>query len=156
MSTIYQVNLQITMHSSRINHHFYLALLEFLMSAKQHIMTIGSEFGITSIQAVTLLLLDANQPRPMKNFCLLYHCDASNITGIVDGLEKKGLVSRQNGLQDRRVKVIQLEPAGKKLQQAIIERLDADSGFLFDPLTNDETQQFTHIVEKLATGSTHS
>ena len=138
------------MHSSRISHHFYLALLEFLMTAKQHVMAIGGEFGITSIQAVTLLLLDASEPRPMKNFCQLYHCDASNITGIIDGLEKKGLVSRQNDPNDRRVKVVQLEAAGKKLQQTIIERLDADSGFLFDPLTDDETQQFTHIVEKLA------
>ena len=136
-----------------ISQNFYLALLEFLMTAKQHIMAIGGEFGLTSIQAVTLLLLDESRPRPMKNFCVLYHCDASNVTGIVDGLEKKGLVSRQNDPHDRRVKVIQLEAAGKKLQQNIIERLSADNGFLFDPLTADETRQFARIMEKLAATS---
>jgi DNA-binding MarR family transcriptional regulator len=134
----------------RTSSTFYLSLIEFLMTAKQHVMAIGNEFGLTSIQAVTLLLIDENRPRPMKNFCTLYHCDASNITGIVDGLEKKGLVSRRNDPEDRRVKIICLEPAGKKLQQTIIERLDAINGFLFDPLDEVEKHQFIHIVEKIA------
>jgi MarR family transcriptional regulator, organic hydroperoxide resistance regulator len=138
------------MHSQRISHNFYLSLLEFLVTAKQHMVAIGSEFGLTGIQAVTLLLLDESKPRPMKNFCMLYHCDASNVTGIVDGLEKKGLVSRQNDLRDRRIKVIQLEAAGRQLQERIIERLDSGNGFLFDPLSIDEKQQFIRIVEKLA------
>lgn len=133
-----------------ITHNFYLSLLEFLMTAKQHIVAIGDEFGLTSIQAITLLLVDEHNPRPMKSFCMLYHCDASNITGIVDGLEKKGLVSRQNDPNDRRIKVICLEAAGKKLQQVIIERLDDINGFLFEPLNDTEKQQFVHIVEKIA------
>lgn len=141
------------MHSQRISRHFYLSLLEFLLTAKQHIIAIGAEFGLTNIQAITLLLLDDAQPRPMKNFCMLYRCDASNVTGIIDGLEKKGLVSRQNDPADRRIKVIQLETPGKKLQQAILERLSADNGFLFDPLSEVETQQFVQIVEKLAADS---
>jgi DNA-binding MarR family transcriptional regulator len=138
------------MPHERISQNFYLALLEFLMSAKQHMVSIGNDFGLTSIQAVTLLLLDESKPRPMKNFCTLYHCDASNITGIVDGLEKKGLVSRQNAPADRRIKVIQLEAAGKKLQLAMLDRLDDGRGFLFSPLNADETQQFIHIIKKIA------
>jgi DNA-binding MarR family transcriptional regulator len=148
MSTIYASHL--IMYRQRISQHFYLALLEFLMSAKQHLMSIGNELGLSSIQAVTLLLLDEHQPRPMKSFCALFHCDASNITGIMDGLEKKGLVSRQNDLHDRRIKVIQLESAGKQLQQVILTKLDADRGFLFDPLTDAEQQQLITIIEKLA------
>lgn len=138
------------MKNTHISHHFYLSLLEFLLTSKQHIVAIGDEFGLTSIQAITLLLIDEHRPRPMKNFCMLYHCDASNITGIVDGLEKKGLVSRQNDPTDRRIKIICLEPAGKKLQQTIIGRLDDVNGFLFDPLNDIEKRQFAGIVEKIA------
>jgi DNA-binding MarR family transcriptional regulator len=133
-----------------IRHQFYLTLLEFLMTAKQHVVAIGAEFDLTSIQAITLLLLDASTPRPMKNFCMLYHCDASNVTGIIDGLETKGLVSRRSDAHDRRIKVIQLEPAGQKMQQHILERLAADSDYLFGPLESAEIQQFVHIVGKLA------
>ncbi len=131
-------------------HNFYLSLLEFLMTAKQHIVAIGDEFGLTAIQTITLLLIDEHVPRPMKNFCGLYHCDASNVTGIIDGLEKKGLVSRQNDPHDRRIKIICLEAAGKKLQRQIITRLESVQGFLFDPLNEAEKQQFVHIVEKIA------
>lgn len=136
--------------NQRIDHTFYFSLLGFLVSAKQHLVAIGGEFGLTGIQAVTLMLIDEAHPRPMKNFCTLFHCDASNVTGIVDGLEQKGLVSRQNDSNDRRIKVICLERTGKKLQTTIIKRLSEDSGFMFDPLTETEAKQFIHIVEKLA------
>jgi DNA-binding MarR family transcriptional regulator len=138
------------MEKHRVHPDFYLSLLDFLMTAKQHLVSIGAEFGLTSIQAVTLMLIDEARPRPMKNFCTLFHCDASNITGIVDGLEQKGLVSRQNSPTDRRVKTIQLEQPGKRMQEQIIERLASDNDFLFAALTDDETRQFVHIVEKLA------
>jgi DNA-binding MarR family transcriptional regulator len=135
--------------NTHITPRFYLSLLEFLLSSKQQIMAIGVELDLTSMQAITLLLIDENHPRPMKNFCLLFHCDASNVTGIVDGLEKKGLVSRQSDANDRRIKVIQLEPAGKQIQQTIMERLDAANDFMLARLSDTEQQQFVHIVQKL-------
>ncbi|HSX05299.1 MAG TPA: MarR family transcriptional regulator [Candidatus Saccharimonadales bacterium] len=129
---------------------FYLSLLEFLLSAKQHMVAVGAEYGLSSIQAVTLLLLDENAPRPMKSLGLLFHCDASNVTGIIDGLEQKGLVARENDPRDRRIKTIRICPAGRRLQQAITEQLARDNGYLFDPLSVSEAQQFVNIVEKLA------
>jgi DNA-binding MarR family transcriptional regulator len=129
---------------------FYLSLIEFLMTAKQHVVAIGDEFGLTSIQAVTLLLVDEHRPRPMKSFCTLFHCDASNVTGIVDGLENKGLVSRQNDPKDRRIKIICLEPSGKKLQQTIIQRLDGMNGPMFTALNDTEKRQFAGLVAKIA------
>jgi DNA-binding MarR family transcriptional regulator len=129
---------------------FYLSLIEFLMTAKQHVVAIGADFGLTSIQAITLLLVDEHRPRPMKNFCILFHCDASNITGIVDGLESKGLVSRQNDPSDRRIKTIRLEPAGKTMRRQIIERLEGMDGPLFAALNAEEKKQFAGLVAKIA------
>jgi DNA-binding MarR family transcriptional regulator len=138
------------MSRPHVTNAFYLSLLEFLLSAKQNMVAIGAEFGLTSIQAITLLLLDEQRQRSMKSFGQLYHCDASNVTGIVDGLEQRSLVERRNDPNDRRIKVICITPAGKRLQQQIIERLDANRGFLFDALTDEEATQFVHIVSKLA------
>ena len=138
-----------------MKHHsedtFYLSLIEFLMAAKQQVVAIGDEFDLTSIQAITLLLIDARNPRPMKSFCTLFHCDASNITGIIDGLESKGLVSRQNDPEDRRIKIICLESAGEKMQQAIIHRLDGMNSPLFAGLTEHEKRQFANLIAKIAT-----
>lgn len=138
---------------AHISRHFYLSLFEFLINVKQHMLAIGSEFGLSGFQAITLLLLDDSKPCPMKSFCVVFHCDASNVTGIIDGLEKKGLVSRRNDPHDRRIKVVQLETAGKRVQRMIIERIDASRGFVFDSLSEDETQQFIQIVEKFTTFS---
>ena len=138
------------MNQTHVTTGFYLSLLEFLLNAKQNMVAIGAEFGLTSIQAVTLLLIDENHPRPMKSLGQLYHCDASNVTGIVDGLEQRNLVERRSDAKDRRVKVLCITPAGKRMQHKIITQLDANRGFLFDPLTAEESRQFIQIVEKLA------
>ena len=129
---------------------FYLSLLEFLLQAKHSIVAIGDELGLTSLQAITLLLVDERRPRPMKNFCMLYHCDASNITGIVDGLEQKGMVSRRSDPKDRRIKTIRLEPAGRQMQQCIIEKLETSNGLLLDSLSASEAKQLVQIIDKLA------
>jgi DNA-binding MarR family transcriptional regulator len=129
---------------------FYVSLLEFLLHIKQQVVAIGDEVGLTGLQAITLLMIDEHQPRAMKNFCLLFHCDASNITGIIDGLEQKGLVSRQNDPADRRIKTVRLEAAGKRAQQHILAQLEAHSGLLFSALTDTEAEQFASIISKLA------
>ena len=43
-------------------------------------------------------------------------CDASNVTGLVDRLESRGLVRRAPSAEDRRVKVLQLTPTGARLR----------------------------------------
>jgi DNA-binding MarR family transcriptional regulator len=138
------------MRNRHISPKFYLSLLEFILMSRQQIITVGAEYGLTAIQAITLLLLDDSLPRPMKNFCTQFHCDASNITGIIDGLEKKGLVSRQNDPKDRRIKIIKIERSGKALQVLMLERLRAENGYLFETLTDAELEQFEHLVEKIA------
>jgi DNA-binding MarR family transcriptional regulator len=104
------------MDQTNLGTKFYISLLRFLLSAKQHIIAIGSEHGLSGIQAITLLLLEENAACPMKQLGKVFHCDASNITGIVDGLENKGLVTRESDPNDRRVKTICICPAGRKLR----------------------------------------
>ena len=50
-------------------------------------------------------------------------CDASNVTGLVDRLESRGLVRRRPSVEDRRVKVLALTPAGSRLRALMLERM---------------------------------
>jgi len=133
---------------------FYLSLTEFLLHAKQQIVGLAAEYGLTSMQALTLLLVGSNEPRPMNVFSKLYGCDVSNITGIIDGLEQKGLVSRQTHPDDRRIKVIQLEPAGQKLRQKLAKELGSQSSSLFGGLSEHEMEQLMHLIQKVASATT--
>lgn len=132
-----------------VSNDFYYALVSFLLQAKQQVIASASEFGLTSVQALTLLTVKQYSQHSMSDFCKLYECDASNITGIVDGLEQKGLVSRQPHPNDRRVKIIHLEPAGHELQGQLIARIAESSPHLFAGLTEKEVQQLAKLIQKI-------
>jgi DNA-binding MarR family transcriptional regulator len=49
-------------------------------------------------------------------------CDASNVTGIVDRLEARGLIERRAARHDRRLKVLALTDSGAQVRGRILER----------------------------------
>jgi DNA-binding MarR family transcriptional regulator len=80
-----------------------------------------AELGLTFAQAHALRSLDPDRPLPMSALAELLVCDASNVTGIADRLEARGLVERQSAGGDRRVKVLALTPAGTELRAHVYE-----------------------------------
>lgn len=134
---------------------FSLLLTQFMLQSKQYMIAVAHEFDLTTQQAMTLLMIDNTISRPMGTYCKLYDCDASNLTGIVDGLEAKGLISRQNHPQDRRVKVLQIEPKGESVRNAFIERLDESlSGGMLQSLTPSEIERFVALIAKINDSAT--
>jgi MarR family transcriptional regulator, organic hydroperoxide resistance regulator len=80
---------------------------------KRRMMALAKEYELTPQQTSTLWLLERNTKLAMSELAELLMCDASNVTGIVDKLEQRGLAQRVQG-EDRRVKVLTLTPAGEK------------------------------------------
>ncbi|MGC5342652.1 MarR family winged helix-turn-helix transcriptional regulator [Streptomyces sp. DT24] len=60
--------------------------------------------SLTASQAQVLRLLSA-EPMPMRRIAQKLKCEPSNVTGIVDRLEARGLVERRPDPDDRRVKL---------------------------------------------------
>jgi DNA-binding MarR family transcriptional regulator len=79
------------------------------------------ELGLTFAQAHALRLLDPDRPLAMSALAQLLVCDASNVTGIADRLEARGLVERRSAGKDRRVKVLALTAAGGELRTRVLE-----------------------------------
>jgi MarR family transcriptional regulator, organic hydroperoxide resistance regulator len=77
--------------------------------------------GLSFAQAHALRLLDPEEPMPMSALAERLFCDASNVTGIADRLEARGLVRRQSAEGDRRVKALTITPAGMKLREQVME-----------------------------------
>src|SRR3954454_6172144 len=75
-----------------------------------------AELGLSFSQAHALRLLDPDEPMPMSSLAERLFCDASNVTGIADRLETRGVVKRQSAEGDRRVKTPTITPAGLKLR----------------------------------------
>jgi len=87
----------------------------------RHFFECSAEFDLSPQQAKAFREL--RQPLSMGELADRLLCDASNVTGIVDRLEARGLVERQAEPGDRRVKRLVLTEAGSELWQAHHDRV---------------------------------
>ena len=87
-------------------------------------MAVFSELGLSFQQAMALGHLEADEPLPMSALAGALQCDNSNVTGIVDRLESRGLVQRRPGEHDRRVKMLHLTEQAAELRERLWERLN--------------------------------
>ena len=93
----------------------------FFLEGKPRFPAIAAELELSPAQANVLRQLD--EPRPMSELAVTMACDASNVTGIVDRLEERGLAERRPAQNDRRVKLIAATAAGQKLRKELMHRI---------------------------------
>lgn len=78
---------------------------------------------LTPPQLKALLSLETGQMQSMRALAEGWRCDASWVTGIVDGLETRGYAERHVLPTDRRVKVVAITALGEKAKARALERL---------------------------------
>ncbi len=83
---------------------------------------VAAGFDLSPPQAHLLRLLGGAEI-PMSAMAGHLHCDASNVTGIVDRLEARGIVERHADARDRRIKRLALTEAGVRLRAEFMDRL---------------------------------
>jgi MarR family transcriptional regulator, organic hydroperoxide resistance regulator len=101
-----------------------LMQLLFFRGGKPRFFGIAQEFDLAPLQAKLLIALEPGVRMTMGEAALLMHCDNSNVTGVVDRLEARGVVARGSDPRDRRVKLIGLTEGGETLQVALKARLE--------------------------------
>ncbi|MFD9938123.1 MarR family winged helix-turn-helix transcriptional regulator [Streptomyces massasporeus] len=82
----------------------------------------AAEHALTGAQARLLSLLCLT-PLPMRRLAQQLKCEPSNVTGIVDRLEARGLVERRPDPADRRVKVAAATEEGRRVARSLRESL---------------------------------
>ncbi|MFF6874370.1 MarR family winged helix-turn-helix transcriptional regulator [Streptomyces sp. NPDC012474] len=82
----------------------------------------AADHALTGAQARLLSLL-CLEPLPMRKLARQLKCEPSNVTGIVDRLEARGLVERQPDPTDRRVKVAAATAEGRRVARSLRESL---------------------------------
>ncbi|MFI5048463.1 MAG: MarR family winged helix-turn-helix transcriptional regulator [Gaiellales bacterium] len=100
-------------------------LLRLFVSQRGRVPSVAAEFELSPMQAHVLRLLEPDQPLPMRALAGKLCCDPSNVTGIVDRLEERGLVQRQSSPADRRMRVLVVTEDGARLRVRMLERLAA-------------------------------
>lgn len=79
--------------------------------------------ALTGAQARVLGLLSI-EPMPMRRIAQKLKCEPSNVTGIVDRLETRGLVERRPDPADRRVKLAAPTEEGLRTARTLRDSLD--------------------------------
>ena len=99
-------------------------LLFRVAKAKHGVLTARlADLDLTPVQAHALRILDPERPLAMSELADALYCHASNVTGIVDRLESRGLVERRPGAGDRRVRTLVLTTEGAEVRARVVALL---------------------------------
>ena len=98
-------------------------LQELTIGQKRRMFAIAGEFELAPAQVMALGRLEPGRPCAMSELAGALRCDNSNVTGIADRLEARGLVERRAAEHDRRVKMLHLTRQGAELRERLWERL---------------------------------
>lgn len=82
----------------------------------------AADHTLTGAQARLLSLLSL-EPLPMRKLAQRLRCEPSNVTGIVDRLESRGLVERRPDPADRRVKLAAATEEGQRVARSLRDSL---------------------------------
>ncbi|MCZ0989426.1 MarR family winged helix-turn-helix transcriptional regulator [Streptomyces diastatochromogenes] len=107
----------------------------------------AGEHALTGPQARLLSLLSL-EPLPMRKLAQKLKCEPSNVTGIVDRLEARGLVARRPDPADRRVKLAAATDEGLQVARDLREGLR----FAREPLaglTDEERGSLRDLLRRM-------
>ncbi len=119
--------------------------LELKCALQDGLHSAAGDLGLSVPEARAVIHLD--DPAPMRQLAADLTCDPSHVTGIVDGLERRGLITRQPDPGDRRVKHLVFTDEGRRLREALHRRVYDDAPAL-SRLTDDELGQFCALLAK--------
>src|SRR2546422_4993759 len=88
-----------------------------------HFAAAVAELDLAPVQAKALHELNVEPPISMRELAERLKSDPSNVTGLIDRLEARGLVERRPDPTDRRIKGLALTPAGAKLRERLFASL---------------------------------
>jgi DNA-binding MarR family transcriptional regulator len=100
------------------------------------LIDIARDLGLTPATLSAVVRL--GEPRTMGEIAEQLRCDPSNVTGIADALEARGLARRRPSEADRRVKALELTAKGERLRQRALGELSEPPDWLRSLSTNDQ------------------
>src|SRR6266700_7926044 len=113
--------------------------------AKKEIRQAG--LGDSDFRVLEVLLHKG--PLPVNTIGPKVNLTPGSISVAVDRLYGKGLVSRVESAEDRRIRVVALTPRGKKLIVPVFRQHAAAMKKVFSELSSDELQELESIMRKV-------
>ena len=123
-------------------------LVRFSLTQRATLPALAADLELSPAQCHLLNVIAPGQTMTMGELAGALSCDASNVTGLVDRLESRGLLLRSPSEEDRRVKVLSLTPLGTKVRSALLERMTSSPPTL-GRLSEADQRALARILRRL-------
>lgn len=127
-----------------------ISLIQAHDRLERQFSTALAQVDLTLASFNVLAILQDRGEVPLKELGSLLLKTPANITGLIDGLARRGLVERRPHSQDRRIKLAVLLPPGKELIDEIFPRYHRFCKCMMGGLEQAERIQLTSLLKRLA------
>ena len=124
-------------------------LLRTTLSMKRALGALFAEAGLTGAQFHTLVRIP-DEGIPLTRLAARSWADPGNASGVVDRLERDGLVERRAAPHDRRVVLVHATPAGRSVVSRLWPEYVSGIHRIMEPLNAEEQAHLNELLERLA------
>jgi MarR family 2-MHQ and catechol resistance regulon transcriptional repressor len=140
--------------------HVWLVLNKALQAITRYAATGIQHAGLGDSDFRVLEVLLHKGPLPVNTIGPKVNLTPGSISVAVGRLYDKGLVSRVENAEDRRIRIVALTPSGRELIVPAFRKHAAAIGKVFSELSSDELQRLESMLKKIgrraeALGSSH-
>ena len=129
--------------------------VNYLLTTAQHSVFLKmteklSVFEITPVQYAVLYCLWESDQRSPKEIAERLKLENSTISGILERMEKKGLIQRSISKVDRRFIQVILTEKGKNLKEDVIKAVEQVNNEVLAVFSNDEREALKNYLRTLS------
>ncbi|PWU49731.1 MarR family transcriptional regulator [Micromonospora globispora] len=121
-------------------------LSRWLIAMEQPILTAQ---GLSMWGYVVLTALDETPLRTQTALARTIGADKTRIIGVLDDLQQRGLIRREPDPADRRVHLLRLTPAGRRLHTKLRRAIRQEEDRLLNRLSVADRQVFLRVLQAL-------
>lgn len=137
----------------RVFHALHMAHTAIFRAADK---SLKAQEGILTAHQVILFVLSAEDGLPSKVIAKRAGMSKSRLTGLVDALERKGLVRREQGQEDARQQIIFIMPDGRALIDRTKGWVNNLNTSLIKDFDKDEQKVISRFLSRAAKFDTSS
>ena len=134
---------------TRYSTSLWVRFLRFSLLSNKRLQDDLDKLTLTSPQFYVLATIGYAGGMPFSEIGEKMMVTVSNLTGIVDRLEEKGLVTRERDARDRRIVRVRLTEKGSKLYKSTIPVFEKSIARFFAPLDKSQQKELSSLLRKL-------